>query len=369
MKAALQSVAKGAVKRGRVAMAKQPLPPPISSSSSIPATATAQWSAAASLHTSRSSSSSSLLTRPMSVYALPQRRNVPPPQPPQLRQRPPPPFPSLSFPRPPSTLPTGALARRGITTQTSTPKRPRPSTSSPLPFLSPPRRHFWSPRFLRQLGLPWFAQAFYGTIFIIGVGVLATFLFATSTVFAVLFLVAFAGFKLLNRQPHLLRQVLRPKRGAPPSIFGPFVEMMSDGMLLDGLKNAREAVERDVLGAINAHPRLGKWGTDFRTTGLHKMNMRVLNGGEKHVVMEMVVVSSKQRELLVQVVASRQDGDVGVEEEKEEDSSQAEQWIYENVSIQTPDGGVLDLTDELVGGKTGKRIVIDVEPRRVKEEE
>jgi hypothetical protein len=206
---------------------------------------------------------------------------------------------------------------------------------------------------------------FYGTIFVIGVGVLAISLFATSTVFAVLFLVAFAGFKLLNRQPHLMRQVMRRQRapGAPPSLFGPLIDMMTDGVLLDGLKNARGAIERDVLEIINAHPRLGRYGNDFHTTGLHKMSMQVVNGGEKHVVMQFLVASSKPREMFVQVVASRHEEEMGGEREG------MERWDYEDVSVQTPEGKVVDLTEELLKGKTGKRIVIDVAPRGVKEEE
>ncbi|KAM3571115.1 hypothetical protein VYU27_006826 [Nannochloropsis oceanica] len=234
-----------------------------------------------------------------------------------------------------------------------------------LPSSSATCRHFWSPKFIRQLGLPWFAQVFYGTIFVIGVGVLAVSLFATSTAFAVLFLVAFAGFKLLNRQPHLMRQVMRRQRppGAPPSFFGPLIDMMTDGVMLDGLKNARGSIERDVLEIINVHPKLGRYGTDFHTTGLHKMSMQVVNGADKHVVMQFLVASSKPREMFVQVVASRHEEEMGGEREG------MERWEYEDVSVQTPDGKVIDLTEELLKGKTNRRIVIDVAPRHVKEEE
>lgn len=151
--------------------------------------------------------------------------------------------------------------------------------------------------------------------------------------------------------------------GAPPSLFGPLIDMMTDGVLLDGLKNARGAIERDVLGVINVHPKLGRYGTDFHTTGLHKMSMQVVNGAEKHVVMQFLVASSKPREMFIQVVASRHEEEMGGEQEG------MERWEYEDVSVQTPDGKVIDLTEELLKGKTGKRIVIDVAPRGVKEEE
>jgi len=240
---------------------------------------------------------------------------------------------------------------------------PKVPSQSSIQFV--PRRNFWSPRFLRQLGLPWFAQVFYGTLFVIGVGALAVTLFATSTVFAVLFLVAFLGYKLFNRQPNLMRQVMRRQRpaGSPPSLFGPLLDMMTDGMLFDGLKSARGAIERDVLGIINSHPQLRRYGTDFRSTGLHKMSMQVVNEGEKHVVMQLLVASSKPREMFVQVVASRH------EEEEDGTGDGEERWDYEDVSVQTPDGKVIDLTKELFKGKGGRRIIIDVPPRRVKKDE
>lgn len=42
-----------------------------------------------------------------------------------------------------------------------------------------------------------------------------------------------------------------------------------------------------------------------------------------------------------------------------------EGWDYEDVSVQTPEGKVIDLMEGLLKGKaTGKRIVIDVAPPR-----
>lgn len=276
------------------------------------------------------------------------------------------------LPSVPATLPSPPFPMlpscRSVMTQASlrdTNARIEPKVPSQSSIQFVPRRNFWSPRFLRQLGLPWFAQVFYGTLFVIGVGALAVTLFATSTVFAVLFLVAFLGYKLFNRQPNLMRQVMRRQRpaGSPPSLFGPLLDMMTDGMLFDGLKSARGAIERDVLGIINSHPQLRRYGTDFRSTGLHKMSMQVVNEGEKHVVMQLLVASSKPREMFVQVVASRH------EEEEDGTGDGEERWDYEDVSVQTPDGKVIDLTKELFKGKGGRRIIIDVPPRRVKKDE
>lgn len=53
---------------------------------------------------------------------------------------------------------------------------------------------------MRQIGMPWVVQIFYGTLLMIGVGVLAVSLFATSFVFGFLFLLAFAGFRLFSQR-------------------------------------------------------------------------------------------------------------------------------------------------------------------------
>lgn len=99
----------------------------------------------------------------------------------------------------------------------------------------------------------------------IGIGVLAVSLFATSFVFGFLFLLAFAGFRLFSQRasclqqrnpqciltpisisnssntgPQLARQVLRGPAQSPAGAFlRPLVDMLNEGVLLDGLKNAR----------------------------------------------------------------------------------------------------------------------------------
>lgn len=121
------------------------------------------------------------------------------------------------------------------------------------------------------------------------------------------------------------------------------------------------AIERDVLACLNRHPRLRSYGQDFKATGLTNMSMESVNVNglaRQHVVMEMLVVSSKPRELFIRVSASHH---------PEEDGGQGEgRWEYESVEARTPDGNVVDLTQDVTRGGR-KIVVIDVDPREVRE--
>lgn len=127
-------------------------------------------------------------------------------------------------------------------------------------------------------------------------------------------------------------------------------------------------IERDVLACLNRHPRLRSYGQDFKATGLTNMNLESVNLNgvtRQHVVMEMLVVSSKPRELFVRVAASHHDEDGG---QGQGGAEGEERWEYESVQARTPDGQVVDLTQEVTRGGKGKRIVvIDVDPRDVRE--
>lgn len=142
------------------------------------------------------------------------------------------------------------------------------------------------------------------------------------------------------------------------------MDMLSEGVLLDGLKNARGTIERDVLACMEQHPKLRALGTEWRATGLTNMSMETIsiNGTQQQrVVMEMLVVSSKPREVFVRVAASHHEGPL----EGEEDN----RWEYESVQARTPDGVVVDLTRDLTRGGKRKRIVIDVRPRNVRDDD
>lgn len=85
-----------------------------------------------------------------------------------------------------------------------------------------------------------------------------------------------------------------------------------------------------------------------------------INGQQRqHVVMEMLVVSSKPREVFVRVAASHHEGPL--------EGDGDDRWEYERVEARTPDGYVVDLTQEVTRGGKGKHIVIDVPPRNVRE--
>lgn len=97
------------------------------------------------------------------------------------------------------------------------------------------------------------------------------------------------------------------------------------------------------------------------------MAMQEVNG-DKHVVMEFLIASSMPREMFVQVTASRHEeaiipkGNNGQQEEETQ-----ERWDYENVTVRTPQGEAVDLTDQVMKKSGGKRIIIDA-PFIVKEE-
>jgi hypothetical protein len=122
------------------------------------------------------------------------------------------------------------------------------------------------------------------------------------------------------------------------------------------------AIERDVLACLNRHPRLRGHGQDFMPTGLVNMSLETVsvNGVQRqHVVMEMLVVSSKPREMFVRVAASHHES-----APSEAEAGGEGRWEYERVEARTPDGRVIDLTGEVTKGGRGKRIVvIDVPPR------
>jgi len=118
-----------------------------------------------------------------------------------------------------------------------------------------------------------------------------------------------------------------------------------------------------VLACLNQHPRLRAHGTDWKPTGLTNVSLETLsiNGVQRqHVVMEMLVVSSKPREMFVRVAASHHEG---LQE------GEADSWEYERVEARTPDGVVVDLTPEVRKGKGKRIVVIDVPARNVKEED
>lgn len=194
----------------------------------------------------------------------------------------------------------------------------------------------------------------------------------------------------------------RPAQSPAGAFLRPLMDMLNEGVLLDGLKNARcvnrphrighvesslhttfhrkthlttynhrnthpndarrGPIERDVLACLNRHPKLRAFGTDFKSTGLTNMSLETLsiNGVQRqHVVMEMLVVSSKPREMFVRVAASHHEGPL----EGEGD----DRWEYESVQARTPDGIVVDLTKEVTRGGKSKNIVIDVPPRNVRD--
>lgn len=87
---------------------------------------------------------------------------------------------------------------------------------------------------------PTIPQVFYGTLLMIGMGVLAFAVFSASFVFGFLFLLAFAAFRLFSQRPHLARQVLqRPAQTPAGAFLRPFLDMVTEGVMMDGLKNAR----------------------------------------------------------------------------------------------------------------------------------
>lgn len=123
-----------------------------------------------------------------------------------------------------------------------------------------------------------------------------------------------------------------------------------------------------MLACLNRHPRLRAYGQDFKATGLTNMSLSVNGVRRQNVVMEMLVVSSKPREVFVRVAASHHEG--AEEGGQGQEGEGEERWEYESVQARTPDGYVVDLTNEVTRGGKGKRIVvIDVPPKNVREEE
>jgi hypothetical protein len=111
------------------------------------------------------------------------------------------------------------------------------------------------------------------------------------------------------------------------------------------------------------HPRLRALGTEWRATGLTNMSMETvsINGvKQERVVMEMLVVSSKPREVFVRVAASHHEGPL-------EGEGDDDRWEYESVQARTPDGIVVDLTRDVTRGGKAKGIVVDVPPRNVRD--
>ena len=128
--------------------------------------------------------------------------------------------------------------------------------------------------------------------------------------------------------------------------------------------NHRRTIERDVLACMARHPRLRALGTEWRATGLTNMSMETvsINGvKQERVVMEMLVVSSKPREVFVRVAASHHNGPLEGEGEGDD------RWEYEKVQARTPDGIVVDLTRDITAGGKAKSIVIEVPPRNVRD--